>query len=49
MLLNFKAGDGSQYLMFLRRAVDGRYEPFNGQTDPILSVEKQQMRRRSSG
>ena len=39
-LLNFKPGDRSQYLMFLKREKDGRYAPFNGQTDPIYSVEK---------
>jgi hypothetical protein len=39
-LLHFKPGDRSQYLMFLKRAEDGRYVPYNGQTDPIYSVEK---------
>jgi len=39
-LLQFKPGDRSQYLMFLKREKDGRYTPFNGQTDPIYSVEK---------
>ena len=41
-LLHLKAGDRSQYLMFLKREKDGRYAPFNGQTDPIYSVEKLQ-------
>ena len=39
-LLHLKPGDRSQYLMFLKREKDGRYAPFNGQTDPIHSVEK---------
>lgn len=39
-LLQLKPGDRSQYLMFLKCADDGRYEPFNGQTDPVHSVEK---------
>ena len=39
-LLSFKPGDHSQYLMFLKRTGEGRYEPFNGQTDPVYSVEK---------
>ena len=42
-LLNFKPDDNSQYLMFLKRTDDGRYEPFNGQTDPIYSIEKLRM------
>ena len=39
-LLTVKPEDRSQYLMFLKRAADGRYEPFNGQTDPVFSIEK---------
>jgi len=39
-LLRLTPGDSSQYLMFLKRVDDGRYEPFNGQTDPVYSVEK---------
>lgn len=39
-LLHFKPGDRSQYLMFLKRDKDGRYIPFNGQTDPVYSIEK---------
>ena len=39
-LLQLKPGDRSQYLMFLKRADNGRYVPFNGQTDPVYSVEK---------
>ncbi len=39
-LLRFKPGDRSQYLMFLKRDKDGRYIPFNGQTDPVFSIEK---------
>jgi hypothetical protein len=41
-LLQFKPGDRSQYLMFLKREENGRYAPFNGQTDPIHSIEKLQ-------
>lgn len=39
-LLYFKPEERSQYLMFLKRAADGRYEPYNGQTDPVYSIEK---------
>jgi hypothetical protein len=39
-LLQFKPGDRSQFLMFLKREDSGRYTPFNGQTDPVHSVEK---------
>ena len=39
-LLQLKPGDRSQYLMFLKREKDGRYTPFNGQTDPVYSIEK---------
>jgi hypothetical protein len=38
-LLQLKPGDRLQYLMFLRRSADGRYVPFNGQTDPVCSIE----------
>ncbi len=39
-LMEFTAGDRTQYLMFLKLRDDGSYEPFNGQTDPIYSIEK---------
>ncbi len=39
-LLHFKPADRSQYLLFLKSAADGRFEPYNGQTDPAYSVEK---------
>lgn len=39
-LVKFTTGDGSQYLMFLKSSADGFYEPFNGQTDPVYSIEK---------
>jgi len=42
-LLNFKPADRSQYLMFLKQAADGRYEPYNGQTDQDISIEKLRM------
>jgi hypothetical protein len=29
-----------EYLLFLRRLKDGRYEPVSGQTDPALSVKE---------
>jgi len=51
MLLDFAPGDGSQYLMFLKRTDKGKrledavYEPFSGQTDAGMSVEKLRIRR----
>jgi hypothetical protein len=39
-LLNFKPSDRRQYLMFLKRTSDGRYKPYNGQTDPVHSIER---------
>lgn len=42
MLIDFVPNDGSQYLMFLRRRDDGRYEAVNGQVDPAWCIEKLQ-------
>jgi hypothetical protein len=38
--VDFHAGSGKAYLMFLRLGNDGRYEPAVGQTDPALSIEQ---------
>jgi hypothetical protein len=38
-LVEFEPGSRKQYLMFLRREKDGRYEALTGQTDPDLSIE----------
>ena len=37
-LIDFQPNSGNQYLMFLKRLKDGRYEPMNGQTDPAFSL-----------
>lgn len=39
-LLQFEPDGRCQYLMFLRRMPDGRYEPFCGQADIGGSIEK---------
>lgn len=39
-LIDFNPTDRAQYLMFLKLRTDGSFEPFNGQTDPIYSIEK---------
>jgi len=50
-LLDFTPGDGWQYVMFLKRTDKGKtledavYEPFSGQTDAGMSVEKLRIRR----
>jgi len=37
MLVDFRPGD---YLLFLKRRADGRFEPAAGMTDPALSVRQ---------
>ena len=41
-LIDFVLDDRSQYLMFLRRRIDGQYEAVNGQTDPAWCIDKLQ-------
>ena len=38
-LVQFETGSRKQYLMFLHREKDGRYEALAGQTDPDMSIE----------
>lgn len=38
-LVSFDPKDRKQYLMFLKREPDGRYQALSGQTDPDLSIE----------
>lgn len=37
-LLDFRPDGGDEYLLFLKKLPDGRYEAMNGQTDPAFSV-----------
>ena len=39
-LIDFNPTDRAQYLMFLKLRTDGSFEPYNGQTDPVYSIEK---------
>lgn len=38
-LVSFDPKERKQYLMFLKRDPDGRYQALSGQTDPDLSIE----------
>jgi hypothetical protein len=40
MLIHFDTKSPGQYLLFLKRAMDGRYEPVSGRIDPFWSVKK---------
>ncbi len=39
-LVDFQPNSGNEYLLFLKRLGDGRYEAMNGQTDPAISVKR---------